>query len=232
MIKGLGPIKESKDISIGDCLAWVTKDPQWIKALVIGGLWNLALVLVLPVIVLLGHGAQVLKASFRDERAPIPGWTPLGPLVGDGLRVFGIMAVHYLIAGLALWGTLQVITVPEPPTGDAAAILYIGAVFSLVGVTVLAMWLFGLYLLTAISRAVVLDRWTAAYEVGENLDFLRRNASNFGRLVAIMIIVSTLFQFSPLLCCVGLFPAAFWMQCTMNHALGRLLASDSSLSRP
>jgi hypothetical protein len=220
----------SKPISIGDCLKWVTKDPNWLRALAIGGLWNLALLLVLPAVVLLGHGARVLRASFRDERAAIPGWTPLGPLLVDGLRVLGIMAVHYLIAGAAIWGMLLAITVPEPPTDDAAALIYIGAMSSLVGLALLASWLFGLYLLAAIGRAVVLDRWTAAFEVGENLDCLRRNVANYGRFAVIVVIASALLQFAPLLFCIGLFPAAFWIQCTMNYSLGRLLASDPSLS--
>ena len=230
MIQGLGPIEETKPIAIGDCLAWVTKDPRWLRALAIGSLWNLALVLLLPAVVLLGHGAQVLKASFRDERATIPAWAPFGPLLLEGLRVLGIMAVHYLIAGAAIWGVLQGVTLPEPPAGDEAAILFIGAMFSVGGMALLAFWFFGLYVLTAVGRAVVLDRWTAGFEIVENLDFLRRNAGNYGRFVAIVVIVSTLLQLSPVLCCIGLFPAAFWMQCTMNYALGRLLASDPGLS--
>lgn len=230
MIPGLGPIKASKPISIAECLKWVTKDPGWLRALAIGALWNLALLLLLPAVVLLGHGAQVLKASFRDERATIPGWTPLGPLLLEGLRVLGIMAVHYVLAGAAIWGMLLAITVPEPPTDDAAALLYIGAMSSVVGLALLASWLFGLYLLTAIGRAVVLDRWTAGFEVVKNLACIRRNASNYARFLVIVVIASALLQFSPLLCCIGLFPAAFWIQCTMNYSLGRLLASDPSLN--
>ena len=230
MIEGPGRIKESKAISIGDCLAWVTKDPRWLRAVAIGSLWSVALLLLLPAVVLFGHGARVLKASFLDERATIPGWTPFGPLLLEGLRVLGIMAVHYLIAGAAIWGVLQVITLPEAPAGEEASILFVGGMLLVGGLAFLAIWFFGLYVLTAISRAVVLDRWTAGFEVVENLDFLRRNASNYGRFVAIVVIVSTLFQFSPLLCCVGLFPAGFWIQCTMNYALGRLLASDPRLA--
>lgn len=218
-----------KAISIGGCLAWVTNDPRWLTALAIGSLWNLALVLLLPAVALLGHGAQVLKASYRDERATIPGWTSFGPLLLDGLRVLGMMAVHYLIAGAAMWGLVLAITVPKPPTGEVEAILYIGAMSSLVGFAVLAFWLFGLYVLTAVGRAVVLDRWTAGFEVARNLDCIRRNAANYARFVAIVLIGTTLLQFSPLLCCVGLLPAAFWVQCTMNYALGRLLASDPAL---
>lgn len=229
MIQGLGPTKVPRAVSIGDCLKWVTTDPRWLRALLIGGVWNLALLLLLPAVVLLGHGAQVLKASFRDERATIPGWTPFGPLLLVGFRILGIMAVHYFLAAVAVWAMLLAVTVPEPPTDEVAAILYIGAMSSVVGLALLAFWLFGLYVLTAIGRAVVLDRWTAAFEVVENLNCLRRNVANYGRFLVIMLIVSTLLQFSPLLCFVGLFPAAFWMQCTMNYSLGRLLAADPAL---
>jgi len=137
--------------------------------------------------------------------------------------------VHYLIAGAVIWGMLLAITVPEPPTDDAAALIYIGAMSSLVGLALLACWLFGLYLLTAIGRAVILDRWTAAFEAVENLDCMRRNVANYGRFAVIVVIASALLQFAPLLFCIGLFPAAFWIQCTMNYTLGRLLASDPSL---
>ncbi len=197
MIQGLGPIKESKPISIGGCLAWVTRDPRWLKAVAIGALWNVAVLLLLPAVVLLGFGARVLKASFLDERATIPRWTPVGPLLLEGLRVLGIMAVHYLIAGAAIWGMSQVFTLPEAPPGDEAGIAFIGGMLAVGGLALLALGFFGLYVLTATSRVVVLDRWTAGFEVVENLDFLRRNANNYGRFVAIVIIVSTLFQFSP-----------------------------------
>jgi hypothetical protein len=82
-----------------------------------------------------------------------------------------------------------------------------------------------------VGRAVALERLGAGFEVGQNLDFFRRNSHNYVRLVGVVMVASVLIQLSPILCCIGLFPAGFWVQCTLNHTLGRILALDLDLSR-
>ena len=230
MIHRLGPIEEPRKIAVGQCLAWVTRDPRWLSAVAIGGLWNLALLFVLPAVALLGYGARVLRASVRDESARLPSWRPFGPLVLDGVRVLMLMAVHYMIAALCLWSLANLLALPAVMGSDQEE-LAVGLVILAMTLGVPASLLFGLYLLTALGRAVALERLGAGFEVGQNLDFFRRNSHNYVRLVGVVIVASVLIQLSPILCCVGLFPAGFWVQCTLNYTLGRILALDQDFFR-
>jgi hypothetical protein len=55
----------------------------------------------------------------------------------------------------------------------------------------------------------------------EVLGFIRANVGNYLIALVIYLLASFLSQFGILLCCVGIFPAAFWSYMVLAVALGQ-----------
>jgi hypothetical protein len=71
----------------------------------------------------------------------------------------------------------------------------------------------------------------AGFEWRQNVEFIRANLANYALALVSYLVAGFVAQFGVLLCCVGVFPAAFWSYLVLAVALGqtvRLAASPSS----
>src|SRR5262245_34063546 len=78
---------------------FVTEDPDWIKKILLGGLFTLLGGLCLigtPFVA--GYGLRVIARTARGEARPLPEWDDWGGLFMDGLKAVGL----YLVCLLAL----------------------------------------------------------------------------------------------------------------------------------
>ena len=103
--------------------------PRFDVVLVGGGLHLLAAwIPLLPFVAVAGYCARVLAATASAERitdAERPGWRPIRPLVGDGLRLIatcvGYLAVPTLLLGVTLGGPLERVD----PTGTTDGFVFL-----------------------------------------------------------------------------------------------------------
>jgi hypothetical protein len=68
-----------------------------------------------------------------------------------------------------------------------------------------------------------------AFEVRENVAFIKRNTKDYVLMLVTMIVAHMIAQFGVLLCCVGVFPASFWAMCVIALPLGQLARRDAVL---
>jgi DNA topoisomerase-1 len=186
-----------------------------------------------PMVIRLGRNGRFLACSLypeHKETRPLPEWDDFGALFMDGLRAMGIHLAHVLVVALPLalaaltlilvGGDAALVAGGSNEAGDAMAPLVGLGFFGLYAVFCVAMLLLMLYVPAALTRFAVSRRFFAGFEVLENVAFIRRNLVNYALSLVLYFVVSFVAQFGIVVCCVGLFPAAFWAGCIMAWALG------------
>jgi hypothetical protein len=148
----------------------------------------------------------------------------------DGLRAMGIHLAHVLVVALPLalaaltlvlvGGDAAFVAGGSNEAGDAMGALAGLGFFALYAIFCVAMLCLMLYVPAALTRFAVSRRFFAGFEVLENVAFIRRNLVNYALSLVLYLMVSFVAQFGVVLCCVGLFPAAFWAGCILAWALG------------
>ena len=61
----------------------------------------------------------------------------------------------------------------------------------------------------------------AGLEWRENVAFIKANLANYALALVSYLVAAFVAQFGVLLCCVGVFPAAFWSYLVLAMALGQ-----------
>jgi hypothetical protein len=77
-----------------------------------------------------------------------------------------------------------------------------------------------LYVPSALARAAMHGSIGEGFAWRENVAFIRANLGNYLLSLVIYLVAGFAAQFGALLCCVGLFPAAFWSYMVAAAALG------------
>ena len=75
----------------------------------------------------------------------------------------------------------------------------------------------------------MLGRFSAGFEVRENIELIKRAPGNYFIAIAIYLVTTFIAQFAIYLCCLPYFPAAFWALCVAVWALGEVVRRDPVL---
>jgi hypothetical protein len=218
----------SQLIGIPACLKWLFSPPRWPARLLVGSLWGCATLLILPIPFMAGYAQRVIRSSMADPQAPPPPWDHMGRLYLDGLRSLLVLLAHWCPVGLVVWALFQLlgtagVALGEPSDGNPLPGLILVAAFAILWLPFAA---FAMYVLTAVIRLAATDRLGAAFEPRAILLLMRHNLGNYLSMYVVLLITSVVSQLGPCLCCVGLFPMAYWSQISLWRALGLIAAYD------
>jgi hypothetical protein len=217
-------------IDFAQCLRFVIEDPEWIKKVLIGGVFALFSFLIVGAFFIAGYWARLVKRVAAGEARPLPDWDDLGGIFGDGVRIVGLYFIYTIGAGLIVGipagvGCLVLISLgaaagrSEDAGGAVAALGGLG--FTVLYVLFLLLMLaLSLYLPAAFVRVVIKDDFGAGFAFRETLAFIKANLGNYALSLVLYLLASFVAQFGVLLCCVGVFPVAFWGYCVLGFALG------------
>lgn len=225
------------NLDFGRSFTFTTEDPDWLKKILIGGAFALACSVLVGVPFVLGYTARTLRRAAAGTYAPLPEWDDLGGIFREGLRLTAVYLLHMLgVAAVAMLfvGFLLLPVLlsggrrdPMEALGPIGALLVV-ALYGLILVVALAT---AVYLPAAMVRAALADTVAAGFEWRQNVEFIRANLANYALALVSYLVAGFVAQFGVLLCCVGVFPAAFWSYLVLAVALGqtvRLAASPSS----
>jgi hypothetical protein len=218
----------------GRSFTFVSEDPDWIKKLLIGGAFALACVLLVGIPFVMGYFARTLRNAATEARPTLPEWDDLGGIFEEGLRLTAVYLV-YLLVPLVVLGVLAVVAlVPmfaasgAGRAGDALGALSAFGILGLYALLMLFSLALAIYLPAALVRTTFRGSVGAGLEWRENLEFIRANLGNYALALVSYLLASFLSQFGVLLCCVGLFPAAFWSYLVLAVALGQTVRLAAS----
>ncbi len=218
-----------------DAFKFYFEDPEWLPKLLMGTLFTLLSFFVIGTIWVTGYVVGIVRRRVRDEPRPLPDWSDLRGLFENGLKAWFVAIVHVfplllltLLFVLALGGTMGVLesarrTPAEIQVTFVLFVLTAYVFFMLVGLALM------LYLPAAFVRFVVIDRLSAAFDIRENLAFIRRNARAYSQALLVIFASSFVAQLGIFVLCIGFFPATFWSACVLGYALGGLARGDELL---
>jgi hypothetical protein len=238
---GAAPAAAPAGLDFAQALRFAFDDPDWIKKILLGGLFSLLGVLIVGVLFVSGYVVRLIRRSAKGEARPLPDWDDLGGLFGDGIPVVGVYLAHVLpvtlvplfvlfASALVFGGTIGLAERSEPVAGALGALLSL-VMLGLYAVFMLAMLALMLYLPAALVRLALFGRFGAAFEWRENLGFIRRNAGQYLLAIGFYLIASFVAQFGVILCFFGVFPASFWSVCVLAFCLGQVARGDAELGR-
>jgi hypothetical protein len=239
MTSSPGPVPARDSIDLGRAFRFVTEDPDWIKKILIGGLFTLLSGLLVGAVFVVGYAVLLLRRAAADDPRPLPDWDDLGGMFSLGLRGLAVYLVYVLpvaivpmafaivlgMAGAGLSGASHT-------RGSAEAFQALAAVglMAVYAITAILMLVLALYVPAALARFAMLDRVSAGFEVRENLAFIRRNLGNYAMALLLYLLGSFAAQLGIILCCIGIFPASFWAVCIFFWALGEVVKRDPALA--
>lgn len=215
------------NLDFGRSFTFVNEDPDWLKKVLIGGAFVLACSLLVGIPFVLGYFSRTLKNVVDGASRPLPEWDDLGGIFGDGLRLTAVYLVHLVgvLAVVALF--LAVFLVPTLlSSGSDHAARALGPLGALVGVGLYALLMLvslatAVYVPAALVRSTLQGTIGAGLEWRENVAFIKANLANYALALVSYLVAAFVAQFGVLLCCVGVFPAAFWSYLVLAMALGQ-----------
>ena len=97
--------KKPLNIDPAQILTFPFRDQSWLKKLLIASLLVFfSFIPVIPIVLLLGYAAEIIRRVAVDQETPtLPEWDDLGSFFNEGFRLFGV-AVIYMIPAMLLIG--------------------------------------------------------------------------------------------------------------------------------
>jgi len=226
-------------IDLGRGFRFVVEDPDWIKKILIGGVFMLLSPLLVGAVFVMGYCIRLIRRAAAGNPRPLPEWDDLGGMFGEGLRALAIYLVYVLPVAIIPMAFAIVVAVSSAGLAGSSgsrgasdafgALLAMGAM-GVYAITAILMLVLSLYVPAALARFAMLERLGAAFELAENFAFIRRNLGNYAMALLLYLLGSFAAQLGVVLCCVGIFPASFWAICMMCWGLGEVVKRDPALA--
>jgi hypothetical protein len=215
-------------VDFGRSFTFVTEDPEWVKKIVIGGVFTLACALLVGVPFVLGYFSRTLRNVVAGEPRPMPEWDDLGGIFNEGLRLTAVYLLYALavVAALAALGCVVMLPVMalsghRGDPSEALGLLGGLGIVGLYGLVMVASLALAVYLPAALARSALRGTVADGFAWRETLGFIQANLGNYLISLVIYLLASFVSQFGIVLCCVGIFPAAFWSYMVLAVALGQ-----------
>ncbi len=213
-------------LDFGRAFSFVPQDPEWIKKVLIGGGFTLLSALLVGIPFVFGYFSRTLRNVSEGSARPLPEWTDLGGIFNEGLRLAGVYLVYAfgaavvaMIPGCLLMAPAVLLSGSRRGSEAMAGLSALGIV-AFYGLVMLASLALMVYLPAALARAALRGSFAAGFDWRANVEFIRQNLGNYLLSLVVYLVASVAAQFGVLLCCVGVFPVAFWAYLALAQALG------------
>ena len=204
-------------LDLGDILGAPFRDPRALPKFLGGCLAVIGILFFgLGLLALLGFLFQTAQRARNGEEHPMPEWGDLGQLLGDGLRVLGVI-LGYLLPVLAL--TVVIGILGFIPVLGALANVVLGPLTLLLSLLAYAL------MPVAVARMVASNEIRSAFGFQENLRLIQAHLGTYVIFLLIVILIEVLSTASSALCGIGLIPGIFWGYAAAGTALGRVARS-------
>jgi hypothetical protein len=224
------PAPRAETVDFGRCFRFVFDDPDWLKKVLIGGAFALASALIVGVFFVAGYWVRLLKRVAAGDSRPLPEWDDLGAIFQEGLPVVGVYFAHVLgvllvVAGFGCLGGLVAFGLGGLGGGSHEARDAIGALGALgfaglYAVLIVVGLALGVYLPAAFVRVALSGQFKDGFDWRRNVEFIKANLANYALSLVFYFVAHFAAQFGVLLCCVGVFPCAFWAYLVLGFGLG------------
>jgi hypothetical protein len=204
------PPSSSQTIEFGRPFLFVFEDPDWIKKILIGGLFYLAAFLIVGIFFVFGYAVHLARNVMQGAPRPLPEWDDLGGIFVDGVKVTIvslIYAVPLILVWLLLFGGMAAIGAfgEEQLEGPAA-----GMVGCFMPIFILLVLAYSVFLPAALLMYVASGSIGEALNMRKAIRFVINNPANYVLAFIINLIANFISQFGIILLCIGVLFTSFW----------------------
>lgn len=202
--------------------AFVFEDPNWVRKVLVGGLFYLAAFVLVGLFFLAGYCARLIRNVVNGVQYPLPEWDDLGDYFSEGLKLAGVSIVYVLpiIIVMIIMGVPGAI-MSGASSSEAMRNLgggLMGCAWCMIFPISFAL---GLFMPAAMLRTIMTGRFGAAFEFGAIWAFIRANFTNYVLAILVHLVANMASQLGVLLLCVGIIFTAFWSMVVAAYAFGQ-----------
>lgn len=200
---------------------FVFDDPEWLKKILIGGLFYLAAFVLIGIPFLGGYLARLIRNVIAGVERPLPEWDDLGEYFSEGLRLVGV-GLCFMLPLLVVMGLMVIPLVLAGNSGSDAAQSFAGVGASCVWCLVVPLSLvLAVFMPAVYLRVVVTQRFGAAFEFGEIWNFVRGNFTNYVLALLVYMVANFASQLGVIALCIGIIFTAFWSVVVTGYAFAQ-----------
>ena len=190
--------KKTLNIDLAQILTYPFQDQAWLKKfLIVSLLVFFSFIPVIPIVLLLGYAAEIIRRIAVDHESPsLPEWADLSSYFNEGFRLFGVGAVYMIPATLLIVVGYVAMFIPVflMEIGGLAETESIGFIiagylvgFGMMGFGAMVSLLTGLILPIAGTHAVVTEDFKSAFKFKELWSIFKANWGGF--LIVFLILI-------------------------------------------
>jgi hypothetical protein len=220
----------SGSIDIGRIFGFVIEDPEWVKKVLIGAAFTLASSFIIGIFFVMGYWVRLVRNVAAGVARPLPTWDDLGGIFKDGLTAAGVAFVHafgilFVLGAIGCAGGMMIAGLSggggrRNPADEILAAMGGLGIAGLYLALIVLMLLLQLYLPAALTRVALRGDFATGFDWRANFEFIKANVANYLLSVVFYFVASFAAQFGVILCCVGVFPLAFWAYLVLGYGLG------------
>lgn len=215
------PAEKRNDYDFLKPLTYVFEDPQWVQKLLMGALFALAGVVLIGVFFIYGYMARLVRNVIAGEERPLPEWTDLGDMFGEGAMLF-VASLIYMLPFFFLCFMMFPFSVLANVDNPATEILGGGGLVFLSLFLVPVGFVMAVWVPAAMLHAAVKRDFKAAFEFRVIGAFIRNNALNYLLAWLDFLVARMAAPLGFALCCVGVFVTSFWSMLVGAHAFAQV----------
>jgi hypothetical protein len=177
------------------------EDENWLPKILIASLLVLlSFIPIIPLVLLLGYGAEIIRIIVLENQEPtLPDWNDLSSLFNRGFRLFGVGAVYMiptiLLIGIGYLGFIIPVFLAEfggMSEAESVILIIVGYIagFGLMSVGTLISMITGIVLPIAGIHTAVRDDFQAGFKFKEIWTIFSANWSGF--VIAFLILLGSL----------------------------------------
>lgn len=203
-------------MDVGRSFTFVTKDPDWVKKVLVGGVIVLLGSIVFPIaFILTGYQLAIVRRVYDGADVPLPEWDDIG-----GYFVRGLLAS----VGLIIWTLPLVVLFGCVLAGASVASNNAGSAVALLAVCLgipVGIVYFAFIYPVVFGRYAIHNTFGSMFEFGEIMAEIRRAPGALLLTALIAFLAVFLAYFGLIACIIGVFFTITYAYFVMAHVLGQ-----------
>lgn len=201
---------------------FVFDDPRWMNKILIGGLFQLAAILIIGWFFVLGYCAQLARNVVSGQQHPLPEWDDLGGLFNDGARLIGVGLV-YTLPFIVIALMFMIPSIAMSATDNEVANMLGGTIVSCLWCLIVPASMALMFFMPAsLLFATMEQRFGAAFEFRRIWPFIKNNIGNYLLAIVVYLIADFVGGFGIMLLCIGVFFTTFWAVVVKTYAFAQV----------
>ncbi len=204
----------------GKAFSFFFEDKDWLKKMLLGGVFNLLAFVIVGAIINAGYYIRVMRNVRDGLEEVLPDWENTGGLLSDGMAPWGI-TILYSLPSLVPSLVANVLSsfgeVIKKDTGTA---------FSALSLCCSCVSFLGYAFLILAPAALVnyarTESFGAAFRFGELFRIIRKFPGPYVLTLLVSMALHILGGFGVIACCIGAMATYFWSTCASYHLYGQL----------